>query len=298
MAQPGMDLNYQQIVSSQLPFATSLPSMLDPAYQSVLAASTNNPFAPAAIEQAQNAGAAYYGLANMAGARGNNMFALGDQAMPYAQQILQTGFDPQQALYDHTLQQVRDQTNAQLAANNQLGTPYGAGIAADALANFNLNWQDRQLGRQNTATQGYGSLTQGIGRNYAGGVDLFNTDASALMQSGMLPYSTYVGQQRDTLGLLGGVSSGYGNALSPGNQVISNLLPYMQLGQNASALGQRGQMADFNQSQQLGQGFGQSLSQLGNSNVGSTVSGWFNSPSSSSTGWGTAMPVSPGPGTI
>ena len=62
--------------------------------------------------------------------------------------VLNTAFDPQKALYNS---QLGDSQNANTVAEAQRGlamSPYGAGMAADNTNNFNMNWQDRQLGRQ------------------------------------------------------------------------------------------------------------------------------------------------------
>lgn len=71
----------------------------------------------------------------------------------YAQQALQTGFDPQQQLYNRTLQQVQQQTRAGLEARGLDKTPYGAGTESDALKNFNIDWQNTQQQRQQQGSQ-------------------------------------------------------------------------------------------------------------------------------------------------
>jgi hypothetical protein len=79
-----------------------------------------------------------------------------------ANSILNLGLDPQQALYSRTAQQV---TDAQQAANAAAGigsSPYGAGVAGQTAANFNIDWQNNLLGRQATAGQtAAGELGQG-----------------------------------------------------------------------------------------------------------------------------------------
>ena len=68
-----------------------------------------------------------------------------------AASILSTGFDPQQALYRRTLQQVGDQSNAVNSMYGLASSPYGAGLANQALSNFNIDWQNQQLARQQQA---------------------------------------------------------------------------------------------------------------------------------------------------
>lgn len=81
----------------------------------------------------------------------------GQSMLPWVQQILQTGFDPQKQQYMQMFQQQQDQGNAALAQQGLAGTPYGAGIAQQGNQNFDINWQNQQLGRQNQALQGAGA---------------------------------------------------------------------------------------------------------------------------------------------
>jgi hypothetical protein len=77
--------------------------------------------------------------------------------------LQQSGFDPQQALYARTQQQVQDQTRAGLEARGVDMTPYGAGIEGQTMSNFNIDWQNQQLQRQIAAAQ----AQQGLLDSYA-----------------------------------------------------------------------------------------------------------------------------------
>lgn len=277
--QGNIDLSYNHIIDSQMPYATALPGQMIPLYNDYLSRVQNNPYAAQALNSVGQA----YGNANnevapdqFGGMR--SLYDLGRAAMPYATQMLTSGFDPQSALYDRNLNNLTQQLAAANARNGLTG-PAAAAIDAQALSNFNLDWQDRALGRQVQATQGYGNLTRTAAGAFAGASDLGTAGINTVVRAGQLPYATYMGQQNDLLAALNGYSSGYANTLAPGNQVISNLLPYMRLGQNASALAQQGQSNDFMQSQALGQGFGQSLAGLKDSGLGRymdrTVNDWF-----------------------
>lgn len=138
--------------------------------------------------------------------------------------ILQTGFDPQGDLYNRNYQQQLDQQNAINAMNGVAGTPYGAGVSGDASRNFNLDWQDRQLGRQTQAASAYGSLAgEGVGA-YSG---LINTGVSGyggvlgsatgaetgLQGAGTGAYAGLTGAETGALtSLYGGAGSAYKNA--------------------------------------------------------------------------------------
>jgi hypothetical protein len=74
-----------------------------------------------------------------------------------ASTLLQTGYDPQSALFNRLTQQTRDQSQAMEAMSGLAGTPYAAGLTSDALRNLDIDWQNQQLQRQATALAGAGT---------------------------------------------------------------------------------------------------------------------------------------------
>lgn len=105
----------------------------------------------AAIAPAQSAANSLSGLANTA----QNQFA-GNQA--YANQALQTGFDPMQSQYNFYANQLTDATNSQEAARGIANTPYGAAVTGDTLANFSNQWAMNNAQRQALGAQTATSL--------------------------------------------------------------------------------------------------------------------------------------------
>ncbi len=210
-----------------------------------------------------------------------NLRDVGASGMPYVDQILQTGFDPQQALYGREYQKAMDHSNAVNAMNGLTGSPYGAGLTTQALNNFDMDWQDRQLGRQVSATQGWNSLGSGIGRAYGQADQLGQDMLKTMNDSYSLPYNSYQGvldnnrKGLDTIaaGLQGqsgaagdvinannSTISGMNAAANPQSQAINALLAYLGAGQsastggNSSALSFQGQ--NFNQGQTQAQNAG------------------------------------------
>lgn len=116
---------------------------------------------------------------NQPGSPTSNQWGL--NLAPQMQAAYQTGFDPQQALYDRTLKQLQEQTRSGLEARGVDKMPYGAGIESDALKNFNIDWQNAQQGRQAQAAQTEASLanTQG-GLAAAGNAALNQYDQAQL----------------------------------------------------------------------------------------------------------------------
>lgn len=148
-----------------------------------------NPFAPAAISSAQAAG-------NAATGQGQNNFdtaallrSMAGQGAGAAGQVLNTGFDPQQALYNRTAQQLQDQIRVGQAARGTTMSPYGAGQEAGAMSNFNIDWQNNQLARQTQALQafgGYGGQASGMG---TGAANIGQQGVAQTQMQGQLPYA-------------------------------------------------------------------------------------------------------------
>jgi hypothetical protein len=223
----------------------------------------NNPYSGQALQGAQ-------GAAGMGGMAANNQFALGQGAagagaslIPYASQVMQSGFDPQQALYNQQFQQNVDQTRAGEAARGIATSPYGAGLENQSNQNFNMNWENQQLARQAQAAGAAGGLVnQGVGA-MGQGASMMSGAPNVAYQSAMLPYGTWSGigqgQNQALSGLMGYGGMGqnmaqmpvqdWAQALSGANQMQQLQNQNAQLNLNQSQLG-------WNQLGQLGSGLG------------------------------------------
>lgn len=71
-----------------------------------------------------------------------------EQLIGTGEQIQNAAFDPQQALYQRTQQQLQDQTNVNLANSGVASTPYGQSVLGNTLGNFNIDWQNNLLNRE------------------------------------------------------------------------------------------------------------------------------------------------------
>ena len=159
---------------------------------------------------------------------------------PYAQQsantlmqggnqVLQSSMDPQNALYAQQFQQNQDQTRAGLAARGLDTSGTGAGIENQSDQNFNTNWQNQQLARQQSGLSSYQSAVgQGLGGLTSGANTTYNLPASALGQGlGALNTSanTGYGLQSGAAGqYLSGLQSAYGAADALGNSGASSIM--------------------------------------------------------------------------
>lgn len=187
-----------------------------------------NPFAPAAIGSAQAAGTAATGqaagnfdmaafLRNMgqqgAGAAGQALNTGFDpQGSAEAGRMLNTGFDPRNALYDRTAQQLQDQVRVGQAARGTTMSPYGAGQEGKTMSDFNIDWQNQQLGRQTQALGAFGDWQSGKVGRQTGALGAYGQYGGAA--AGMGTSAANIGQQ------------GVGQTQMPG------LLPYEQSQRN------------------------------------------------------------------
>jgi len=222
----------------------------------------------------------------------------GQALLPYASRIMDTGFDPQNALYNRTLQQVQDQARSGQAARGISMSPYGAGLENQNTRNFNIDWQNQQLQRQATAAGAAGGLTQtGAGVTNLGS-QMQAGAAPLYYQSAMYPYATNQTIGQNQMSAL----QGQGQFAAQGSQIpqqqIEDWLRYMAAatGTSQAATGATNSQiaqnqANFNQNQtllgnqqQAGKDFGASLALLGKGWGGTS----FGGGDGSATGWGGA----------
>jgi len=198
----------------------------------------------------------------MAGARdvANLGVPAGKSLVGAGNQLLSLGFDPQQALFNQTSNQLLNQQNAINAMSGTAGTPYGAGVTGNTMSNFDLNWQNNLLNR---ATQG----AQGAASAFGAGLPMISGSAA-------LPYQTKQGFGQADLGAMGNVINIGMERYALPQQTLNDLESYLQLGQSASNIsGQLGNLG-FNQGMQSAMGLG-NLGILGNSILGNPIGGAF-----------------------
>lgn len=114
------------------------------------------------------------------------------QMFNYANQAMQEGFDPQNAVYDRTATRFKNQMRDSQGDRGVQMSPHGAGLENQGMSDFNIDWEGQQLQRQNMAAntasqlwgQGGQALTgsQQIPQNIAG-------IAGSVQQLGMNAYA-------------------------------------------------------------------------------------------------------------
>lgn len=238
-------------------YAGGLPSYAIPQAQAQTQYALNNPY----VNQQQGAANDVYnyglGTAVPAAQQGAaSLYGLSALGSSYAPQALANGFDPQSALYNQQYQRNLDQTNAINSMNGVSGTPYGAGLATQSAQNFNTDWQNQQLGRQNTAANTYGALSGTAGAGYTGSLGLATTGMGIAQTAGSAPYQAYAGQVGNNLGSLSTLGSIYGSSLAP-------LQNQYNIGSSYLGATQSGAVNASNIQGQQGAAAGQSFASLG-----------------------------------
>jgi hypothetical protein len=203
---------------------------LTPEYSGLAQGVVNNPGnagATAGAAAGANIGA---GAATGAADAGSALTGISQQLLPYATDILQTGFDPQQALYDRTAQQTQQQERAAESARGVAMTPYGAGLEGDVMKNFNIDWQNNQLNRETTAAGAAGGLTGAAGGAATSGLNLGSGASQLAASSAALPMNTNNAISGSSMGALDSLGNFGGKGAAIPQEMISNILSDLGLG--------------------------------------------------------------------
>ena len=277
----GADQGWQQAFNGSQGIAQNSQAQTSPYFQQSLSQLEGMNYQPY-LNAANQAGGMYGQAAGMAQGQSQGygqqaQTALGQQGAMYnaGNQVMQTAFDPQNALFAQTQQQLGDQINAGQAARGLGNSAEGASEYNQGMSNFDINWQNNQLARQ---TQGIGAMTQAnqagvqqgnlYGQDQSAALGAMSQGAGYMGQSGSVPMQAqqYAAQQP------GAAASAYQAGMLSQQQLYGNVqtgaLPYMGLGQGAQG---QNYSAVSNQNAQMTQGIGQ----LGSSLFGQ--SGYFGS---------------------
>lgn len=142
---------------------------------------------------------------------GNQWSAQGPQMFNYANQVMQEGFDPQNAVYNRAATRQQNQMRAGQGARGLEMSPHGAGLENEGMANFNIDWEGNQLQRQALASQaasqlwgqggqaiqGGQQMNAGVPQNivgYAGALQQLGMNAFAPQMWGAQQYGNLFGQ--------------------------------------------------------------------------------------------------------
>lgn len=225
---------YQNLTSDSLnsnPYNTYAP-----AATATYNTAANNPFAPGLLSASQNAGTALNTTGNQANTAAPQINAAASSLLPATGQILNTAFDPQQALYQKTVQQTTDAANVNNAQSGTTGSPYGASVANNANQNFNIDWQAQQLANQIAGLGAAGAGVTNAANGATSAANLGATGAQDIANAGAIPYNaqqTITGDQsaalQTLLQVLGNSGAGAWNTAD-----LNAMMSYLGLGASQS----------------------------------------------------------------
>lgn len=234
------DNSWQNILTGELNSAGSVYNGdLLPFYQNSLNLGSNawNKYGPAYQNAADTAGITYSTLAGDMSTQALQNWSTQKDLIGAGQQVFNLGLDPQNALYGRTVQQLQDQTGATNSMYGLGSSGAGAGVANQALSNFNIDWQNNQLSRALQGLQGYAGAANTAG-NYG---QLADSQAALIpqyqMASGQIPYSTAQSIAAAPGQLAGQYASGIEQGpLAAGSSIMGQIIPYMNYGQGAQSV--------------------------------------------------------------
>jgi hypothetical protein len=237
MAQSQMDTNWQQIVQKLMGPANQYP-LNNP---SLTAYSQARALYPQDVELARHymtgtngrlpfGGPEALASAGAAGSQYPQILANSRQLDLSGRQLLNQAFDPQQRYYNQQVGQLQNQVEASNAAAGIAGTPYGASVAGNDMANYNIAWQNAQLQRE---AAGMGAASGAFGQAAS--------LVPAAAQAGSLPYTTGYGiasgaanATNNLQNLLAGQAVIGNTAYQLPESVVNMLNSYLNLGQSAA----------------------------------------------------------------
>jgi hypothetical protein len=230
-------------------------------------------YGPQVQNAANQAGAQYGYLGQQLNNAAGIQFGQQQNLLNAGAQAYQTALDPQSALYNRSIQQLQDQTGATNSMYGLGSSAAGAGVANQALGNFNIDWQNQQLQRQLAGLQGYGQAAGAAGQAAAQGGALGGAGAGYTLQGGQLPYQT----AQDIAANQGQLAGQFGqflnqNVYGPGQAIQNQYIPYANQGQGAQQVAYQNQAQAAGAAGALGgQAIGQGVQGLGSAyqNAGS-----------------------------
>ncbi|WP_074985384.1 hypothetical protein [Paraburkholderia tropica] len=211
-------------------------------------------YQPGYMAAANAAGQGYTNAGTALTNLGNSDLATQQQLLSAGQNVYNMGLDPQSALYNSTLNQVQQQTGATNSMYGLGSSAAGAGVANQALTNFNLDWQNNQLSRAAQGLSAYTGAANAAGSYGQQGASALTSAPQYALLGGQVPYQT----AQTIAATPGNLANTYGsflnsNVYGPAESMMSQIIPYMNYGNGAQSL-------PYQNATSNAQSYGQSLS--------------------------------------
>lgn len=197
----------------------------------------NNAYGGAYQTAANQAGIGYTNAGNALTSLGNLDLMTQGNLLNAGQNVFQMGLDPQNALYERTLNNVQQQVNANNSMYGLGSSAAGAGVANQALSNFNIDWQNNQLARAAQGLQAYTGAANTAGSYGQAAGNALTQAPQYTLAGGSTPYNT----AQTIAGMPGSLANTYGSFLNsniygPAEGLMSSIIPYMNYGAGAQSV--------------------------------------------------------------
>lgn len=234
----GADTNWQTLLTQMMGNQNGIQNNSGLSSTSLgLGLNANNAYGPAYQSAADAAGTGYGNLANTMNTQSGLNFGTQASLLNAGQQVYNMGMDPQNALYGRTAQQLQDQTGATNSMYGLGSSGAGAGVANQAMSNFNIDWQNNELSRALQGLQGLTGAASTAGAYGQLGTAQAQSAPGYQLSAGQVPYQTAMG----IAGVPGQLGSTYNTQveqgpLSSASSIMGNIIPYMNNGQGAQSI--------------------------------------------------------------
>ncbi|RQR94577.1 hypothetical protein DIE04_19175 [Burkholderia sp. Bp8994] len=261
---PQADTTWQSLLDQMKGNQTQIQWQNPYLYQSLSQGLTaNSQYQPAYQTAANQAGIGYTNAGNALTGLGNLDLMTQGNLLTAGQNVYQMGLDPQSALYDRSLNNVQQQVNANNSMYGLGSSAAGAGVANQALSNFNIDWQNNQLSRALQGLQGYAGAANTAGSYGQAGANALTQAPQYTLLGGQLPYTIAM----NLADVPGQLASTYNSRMEQGplasaSSIQGQIIPYLNYGAGAQSVPFQAQAQGAGA---LGSLVSQGISGLGNS---------------------------------
>lgn len=235
----GMDQLWNEAMTAMQSATDRNTGMVDPSI--VQAYSKMLGIDPSILVQAgSSAGDQYSGLSDLSQIFSGAMGQQAGQQFSAGQNIYNMGADPQNQLHDYMKSQALDSARSADSSRGIAMSPYSAGNESNAMNQFEMGWQNQQLGRGLAGLQGMNQANAQGAMDLSGSMNFAQAAPGYTMQSAMTPISAQANAYSMPIDFANMFTQAENqNVIGPQASLQNQSFPYVQLGDQA-------QQAQFN----------------------------------------------------
>lgn len=191
-----------------------------PKYEGLVDRAYNNPGDAGAMAGAND-------VSQKGNQAGNDMLSRGYQMAGLAPGAIQSGWDPQSANMNWGLGQTEGAAGVNAARSGLAGSPFGAGMANDAVGEFMRQWMAGAQGRQGEGVRQLGAINSGANDSMGQGL-------STITNSALLPQAAFNDVTHERTNSMDAMIRALTGITSSSQANASGMDNYLNTGTNAS----------------------------------------------------------------